>query len=205
MNWLASRLYDPFMRHCEEACLADWRRNLLAKASGEVLEVGAGTGANIEWYPDGIDEVVFVEPADYMRAQLQRRLNESFSGRYRVDERPIEDFDADIEDFDTVVLTLVLCSVDEPMAVLERLRDLLRPGGQLLFLEHVKAHKTGRRRAQKILEPVWKYCAGNCHLTRDSEALIGDAGFEFEAIERDEMDAALPFLRPTIRGVARRQ
>lgn len=204
MNWLASKIYDPFMHRLEQKTLGEWRRDLLYNVQGRVLEVGAGTGVNIPWYPDGVDEVVLSEPAKHMRAQLRDKLERVGDDRFAVDDRAVEDFDSASERFDAVVVTLVLCSVDDPRPALEAMREVLKPGGELLFIEHVAAHRSGRRRIQGVLEPVWKVCAGNCHLTRRTADDIRAAGFEIDTLERDEMDQALPFLRPAIRGVARR-
>lgn len=202
MNWLAAKIYDPFMEGLEEACLRQWRGELLAKATGRVLEVGAGTGANVPHYPEDLEELLLTEPHDALREQLVAKWGEREG--LRVSSESIEELSLDEESVDTVVLTLVLCSVKEPEEALERLRRVLRSGGKLLFLEHVGAEAAGRRRAQRWIEPVWKVCAGNCHLTRESEAAIVNAGFVIEEIERESMRKALPFLRPSIRGVARK-
>lgn len=204
MNWLASRLYDRIMESCEEACLRQWREELLSSVSGRVLEVGAGTGANVSFYPHGVDEVVLAEPEPLMRRQIEGRIPEARRDIFRITGDRVEDLAATTEQFDTVVLTLVLCSVPDAKSALRAIFEALRPGGRLVFIEHVASEKTGRRRIQGVLEPLWRRCAGNCHLTRQTEEAIGQAGFEFESITRESLRGALPWVRPSIRGVAQR-
>ncbi len=202
MNWLAAKIYDPFMEGLEEACLRQWRGELLSEAVGRVLEVGAGTGANVPFYPETVEEVVLTEPHGVLREKLKGKVPEG--GPFVVSEERIETLAMEEGSVDTVVLTLVLCSVADPAGALGRLFRVLKPGGRLIFLEHVASERPGRHRVQRWVEPVWKVCAGNCHLTRQSEERIGEAGFEMEWIKRESMRKALPFIRPSIRGIARR-
>ena len=204
MSWLFSTIYDPFMRRTERACLADWRAELLAEAAGEVLEIGAGTGANVPFYGSAVTRLVLTEPDPHMRLRLSRRVADGHVPRTEVSagEAGLLPFDA--ASFDTVVSTLVLCSVPDPARSLADVRRLLRPGGRLLFLEHVAADDRPDRLAwQRRLEPAWLLVSGNCHLTRRTGEAIRTAGFEIERETRDSMRKALPFLRPSLRGVAR--
>lgn len=198
-----AKIYDRFMSRSEEACLAAWRGELLAPLSGEVLEVGAGTGANLAHYPP-LERLVLTEPDSHMRRQLEARAQRlAFPTECRGDEAEALGFDD--ESFDAVVVTLVLCSVTHVGRTLHELKRVLRPGGRLVFLEHVGAeHGTSRRRWQGRVEPVWKRVAGNCHLTRDTERALVDAGFELDQVTRESMRKALPLVRPTVRGIARR-
>jgi ubiquinone/menaquinone biosynthesis C-methylase UbiE len=202
MNWLAARIYDPFMEGIEKACLRQWREKLLASARGRVLEVGAGTGANLPYYGEAASEVILTEPDDHLRAQLRAKLPDE--ERFRLSPESIETLTAEPESIDTVVLTLVLCSVRYPDAALARLYRVLKPGGRLLFLEHVAAEQPRLYRVQRLVEPLWKICAGNCHLTRRSEEAIRSAGFTLEVIHREPMRKVVPFLGPSIRGIAQR-
>ncbi len=107
--------------------------------------------------------------------------------------------------FDAVVCSLVLCSVPEQPAALAAIARVLKPGGHLVFLEHVAADgRPGRLKWQRRVEPVWKHLMGNCHLTRRTEAAIAAAGFEIERIQRESIRKALPIVRPSIRGIARK-
>jgi len=109
------------------------------------------------------------------------------------------------ESFDYVVSTLVLCSVNDPQASVAEVARVLRPGGGFVFLEHVAAEsKPGRLKWQGRLEPIWKRMMGNCHLTRRSADTIAAAGLRLEDPTRESMRKAVPWVRPTIRGVARK-
>lgn len=202
MSWFA-RFYDRAMAATEDACLREWRTELLERAHGDVLEIGAGTGVNNLLYPDAVRSVTFCEPDSAMREQLEARLRRD-NPRYdvRVVEAVGEDLPFDNAQFDTLVSMLVLCSVDSVERVISELRRVARPGAELLFMEHVAADADTRRRFwQGLIEPAWKRLAGNCHLTRDTAASIG-AEFEIQSLTPESMRKAMPLVRPTIRGYA---
>lgn len=201
--WLAP-VYDRLMRGSEEACLRDWRRALLRSARGRVLEIGAGTGANLSYYGGEVSELVLTEPHPRMRRRLEDALRgtslRATLSDARADALPFED-----ARFDTVVSTLVLCSVESLERSLAEIARVLVPGGQLLFLEHVAAEdRPDRLRWQRRVEPVWKHVAGNCHLTRRTEDAITSAGLELVEITRESIRKAMPIARPSVRGVARK-
>jgi ubiquinone/menaquinone biosynthesis C-methylase UbiE len=201
MSWLFATIYDPFMRKSERACLSAWRHELLEHVSGSVLEIGAGTGANIAHYPRSLERLVLTDPDVHMLARLRRRpMNvDAEIMRASADALPFED-----RSFDYVVCTLVLCSVPDLSTTLAEVRRVLRPGGALVFLEHVAAEDfPARLRWQRRVTPVWTKLAGNCHLTRETGQAIENAGFQFESLTKDSMRKALPIVRPTIRGIAR--
>jgi ubiquinone/menaquinone biosynthesis C-methylase UbiE len=205
MPWLMARVYDRIMAGSEAACLARWRRELLAELHGRVLEVGAGTGASIPCYPESVNELILAEPDPHMRRLLEARLGAQ--DRVTVIADSIEALSCPDASFDAVVCSLVLCSVASAPRALDELSRVLRPGGALVFIEHVAADaddEPRRLRWQHRLEPVWKRVAGNCHLTRDTERAILEAGFEIEQIERESLLEAMPLIRPSIRGVARK-
>lgn len=205
MSRFVAAIYDRFMEDAEEACLGDWRRALLADLAGDVLEIGAGTGANLAHYPAGLRSLTLTEPDAHMR----RRLAEASA---RTPDRPVTVLDApatalpvEAESLDVVVGTLVLCTVPDPRAVLAEVVRVLRPGGRFVYLEHVAAwDNPGRLRWQRVLEPAWRVVADGCHLTRATGDLIREAGLVVEAETRESMRKALPWIRPSVRGVARR-
>lgn len=194
-------VYDRVMAGTETSCLQAWRTKLFADLRGRVLEVGAGTGASIPCYPAAVTELVLAEPDPHMRSRLESRID----ARCTVIGDPIEALGVADDGFDAVVSSLVLCSVVSAKLALAELFRVLRPGGRLVFIEHVAAGDDARRlRWQHRVEPVWKRVAGNCHLTRDTEAAIREAGFEIEQLERGSLRKAMPLVRPSIRGLARK-
>jgi len=199
----AALLYDRAMRGVEEAGLLEWRRALLAPLSGTVLEIGAGTGRNLALYPEAVTTLVVTEPDRHMRSVLARHQVRTGTRRLEVVGAPAEHLPFADSTFDAAVSTLVLCSVADQASALREVHRVLRPGGSLVFLEHVAAEdRPTRLRWQRRFEPVWKRVAGNCHLTRTTERAIGSAGFEITAIERAGMRKAPGVVRPTIRGHA---
>lgn len=203
MSFLMAMFYDRFMTGVEEACLRDWRQDLLEQAEGSVLEIGAGTGATIDFYPATVTRLVLSEPDPHMRKRLEQQVEQRGQDHIDVIAGSAERIEAADESFDFAVSTLVCCSVDDLHASLREIRRILRPGGSLVFLEHVAAAPgTSRRRWQNWLTPLWRKIAGNCHLNRETERAIVDCGFEIRQITRESMRKAPPFVRPTIRGIA---
>jgi len=197
-------IYDRFMDATEEACLRRWRGELLADLEGDVLELGAGTGANLPHHPRDLSRLVLTEPDKHMRRQLEARAREH---RPDAEVTPASASALPFADasFDAVVSTLVLCSVPELDTTLREVWRVLKPGGRFLFLEHVAAAPgTGRRRLQRVVDPLWRRVADGCRLTRDTERAMLDAGFTLERIERESLRKAMAIVRPSIRGVARR-
>lgn len=196
--------YDRFTAATEAAGLADWRRDLLAGLAGDVLEIGAGTGHNLRWYPATVSRLVLTEPDPHMRARLEAKRSTA-SGPASVEVHPhaADALGFDDHSFDAVISTLVLCSVPDPDATLAEIRRVLRPGGRFVYLEHVAASDRLRTlRWQHRLEPVWKRVAGNCHLTRSTDRAILAAGFATEVERHEAMPKAPPILRATVRGAA---
>jgi SAM-dependent methyltransferase len=181
-NPLFARVWMFISTH-EPEIVATWRRENLAGLAGRVLEVGAGTGSNFPLYPDTVTEVVAVEPERRL-TEIARRAALSAPVPVTVSPRTIETFDAN-EPFDAVVCSLVLCSVGEPDNVVQQLFSLLRPGGELRYLEHI-ASSGFRGRLQRLVDATfWPRVAGNCHTHRHTERTIADAGFRIETARRD--------------------
>lgn len=168
-------LYDPVMGLVDRAGLAEKRRRLVAGAAGEVVEVGGGTGRNLALYRD-VERVVVLEPDAAMRARLLGRVP-SAAVPVEVHETGIEDTTLPDGFADTVVACLVLCSVPSQETALAAIKRLLKPGGRLLFLEHVRSPGV-RGRVQSAVTPVWSRTAGaGCHLDRRTLDAIRGAGF----------------------------
>jgi SAM-dependent methyltransferase len=198
---LFAAMYDRVMGPVERGGLADRRRRLLARAHGRVLELGAGTGANLGLYPPAVTGVVALEPD----AAMRRRLVEKAS-RAPV---PVEVHAGALPDmfddaaFDTVVLTLVLCTVPDQAGTLAEARRVLRPDGTLLFLEHVRG--TGwTARVQRGVEPAWRRVAAGCRPARDTVRAVQAAGFAIDDLEHFRMPNVPLIVRPAVVGVATR-
>jgi ubiquinone/menaquinone biosynthesis C-methylase UbiE len=201
-----ARLYDRMTAPLEKGGLGEMRRELLASASGRTLEIGAGNGHNLPFYTDAVTELVLAEPEVHMARQLRERLvgDPTRAGRASVIDVAAEDLPFDDGSFDTVVSTLVLCTVENPTRAIAEARRVLVEGGSLLFLEHVRSSSPRRAWWQDRLERPWGFFAGGCHPNRATDQLLADAGLWIDSLERTRMPKAFPLVRPTIRGVARR-
>lgn len=203
MSFIAAFFYDRFMAKAEGACLKEWRQELLEHVHGEVLEIGAGTGASIDYYPDQVTKLVLSEPDKHMRRILIQKIQNRGSNRIDVTDGTAENIRSEQKSFDFVVASLVCCSVSSLDSSLHEIRRVLKPGGHLVFLEHVAADEgTSRRLWQNRFNPIWRTLMGNCHLNRETEQAILRAGFNIKEIKRESMRKAMPIVRPTIRGIA---
>ena len=193
-NPFFARLWT-FLSNHETEEVQRLRTENLAGLTGRVLEVGAGTGTNFAYYPATVTEVVAVEPERRLAPQARKAAAKA-SVPVTVSTGTVEKFlsDGDGKAFDAVVCSLVLCSIDDPDSVLRQLFSLVRPGGELRFLEHVGS--TGLRgRLQKVADAtVWPRLMGNCHTHRDTEASIVGAGF---AVQDARREPAMPAWFPT--------
>jgi ubiquinone/menaquinone biosynthesis C-methylase UbiE len=182
-DFVFAALYDRIMRLGEERSMGRCRGKLVADAHGRTLEIGAGTGANVPYYPDDLEELILAEPFEPMRRQMKRKLSES-GRKARTLGAPAEAIPLEDESIDTVVSTLVLCTVDFPDLALAEAARVLRPGGQLLFIEHVRSHSPRVSRWQDRLEIPWRHFGAGCRCNRDTIASIASAGFSSEHDDR---------------------
>lgn len=194
-------IYDRALQRTEAHGNAERRARLLAGARGTVIELGAGTGLNLAHYPADV-ELTLTEPEEPMARRLEQRL--SALGRTgRVLRAPAEALPLDDDSADTVVCTLVLCTVNDLDASLAEIGRVLRPGGRLLFIEHVAAPPDSRqRRLQDLVHGPWHAIAAGCHTNRDTESAIRDAGFALDELHRGELEGAAAPMRPLIFGSA---
>ena len=203
MSFLSAFFYDSLLAKSEEACLTEWRSELVKHVHGNVLEIGAGTGANILFYPKNGIELTLSEPDKHMRTQLEEKVKDEGLDHVTISSHTIEENHRPDATFDCVVSTLVCCSVPNLASAFSEIKRILKPDGYFIFLEHVGAEKgTKRRRWQNRLTPLWCKISGNCHLNRETEIALKNAGFTFKEIKRESMRKATPLVRPTIRGIA---
>lgn len=194
-------LYDRITGAAEEAGLRDMRRGVLSGAGGRTVDLGAGTGANIGLFPPAVTELVFAEPDPHMVKRLRAKLAEAGSQAELV-KAPAENLPFEDSSFDTVAFTLVLCTVPDPAAALAEAARVLRPGGRLLFLEHVRAENAGLARWQDRFEKPWRFLGDGCHCNRDTVATIEASPLTLEGVEHGAMPKAPPIVKPLARGSA---
>jgi ubiquinone/menaquinone biosynthesis C-methylase UbiE len=195
--------YDWFQRRSCESGMEEKRRDVLSRARGRTLEIGAGTGINLEHYGPEVTELVLSEPDPHMMRQLERKVAGS--------ERPVEVVKAPAEElpfedasFDTVTLVYVLCTVPDPEGGLAEIARVLKPRGRLLFIEHVRAPDEGLARWQDRLHGPWRVFANGCHCNRDTLATIKASSLQPEEVGRGEIPKVPPLVRPMVAGAARR-
>jgi ubiquinone/menaquinone biosynthesis C-methylase UbiE len=199
-------LYDQMLGATERAGLKDMRAELLAEARGRTLELGAGTGLNLAHYPDAVTDLVLTEPDPHMARRLRERLREELRAPSRVEvvESTAEHLPFEDGSFDSVVATLVLCTVEEPGAAAREIARVLKAEGRFLCLEHVRAPDGERvARWQDRLERPWGWVAGGCHPNRDTVATLEAAGLQTGSLVPDRLPKAPPIVRPMVRGSVR--
>jgi ubiquinone/menaquinone biosynthesis C-methylase UbiE len=192
--------YDRFSKRSEAAGLAVMRRNLIAGASGDVLEIGSGTGANLGYYGTGVESLTVTEPERPMLKRLERKAREQNSEATDL-RAPAEDLPFEDASFDTVVSTLVLCGVDDQPRAVREARRVLRPGGRLLFLEHVRADDPSFARFQDRMNWLNRIVVG-CDCNRPTLETIEAAGFAVSRLEHMTLPKSPKFVRPVIVGAA---
>jgi ubiquinone/menaquinone biosynthesis C-methylase UbiE len=200
-EYVFSAIYDPLLWIGERAGMAKRRGSLLAMANGRVLELGAGTGLNLPHYTEAVEELVLTEPAAPMLSKLRRRARRNGRNSTVVpagaESLPFED-----DSFDTVVSTLVLCTVDDPRRVIAEINRVLRPGGRLLFLEHVRADSKRMARWQDRLHRPWHAFAAGCNANRPTVELLNESKLQVGEVERDRWAWMPVFVQPLAIGVA---
>ena len=196
-------VYDRMTAPAEAAGLADRRRALLAGATGRVLEVGGGTGHNLPYYT-AATEVVVLEPDGAMRRHLEGRLGTcpvpARMVAAGIDDPGLEHLGVGEGSFDTVVCTLVLCTVPDDQAAAARIAGLLAPGGRVLFLEHVRG-PGARGVVQHLVTPLWRRVVPGCHLDRDPVIALRRAGLLPADYERVHLPLG-PLASPGVVGTA---
>jgi SAM-dependent methyltransferase len=195
-------LYDPFLWVSERVGMRAHRKELLGGARGRTVELGSGTGLNLPHYPDDLDELILTEPDATMTARLERKLRRSGS-LARVIGADAEQLPFDDASVDTVVSTLVLCTVDAPDAALREIARVLRPDGQLLFIEHVRSESARLAAWQDRLAGPWRRFAEGCRCNRATVELIKAGDLEVDQAREGSWRGMPAIVRPLVVGRAR--
>lgn len=186
MAFYEDRVFPVILDFLSRAIEPD-RADIAGRATGRVLEYGFGTGANLPHYGAAVTEVVGVEPGGGMVERTHQRLANLRTGGSRVPPVTLYQGSAEALDFadgsfDTVLAFLVLCTIPDAAAALREAHRVLKPGGQLLFFEHVRAPDPGVARWQDRINPLWNKVACGCHLNRETRTLIDAAGFAYREL-----------------------
>jgi ubiquinone/menaquinone biosynthesis C-methylase UbiE len=196
-----SFVWDSAIRGAEEAGLRELRRQVLASARGRTVDLGSGTGANIGLFPTAVTELFLVEPDPHMVKRLRPKLLESRSEAEVVmagaENLPFED-----ASIDTAVFALSLCTIPNPAAALIEVSRVLRPGGRVLFLEHVRSEDPRLARWQDRLERPWHFFFDGCYCNRDTVATIEASPLTLEQVDKGTMFKVPPLTRPLVLGSA---
>ena len=192
--------YDRQMTKVEKAGLRAYREGLLAGAAGQVLEIGAGTGSNLRFYGRAVESLILTEPETPMLRRLERKAGEQAPGA-TVLRAPAEDLPFEDATFDVAVSTLVLCGVDDQPRALRELLRVLRPGGQLLFIEHVRSGDTQLARSQDRMNGINRFVIG-CDCNRPTLDTIREAGLTVTRAEHVTLPKVPKFGSPAIVGSA---
>jgi len=196
-RWFAAT-YDFVTRLSERRVLRHLRPLVAGTATGDVLEIGAGTGANFPYYDRAkVHRIVAIEPDPFMLRRAQRRAQE-LGLAVEFHQYPAEAIALPDRSFDTVVATLVFCSVEDPRRALAEAKRVLKPGGSFHFLEHVRSEDGWAARVQDFVTPAWQRVAAGCHLNRRTADTIATAGFEVVQLQQKHMP-----MMTLIIGVAR--
>jgi len=192
--------YDRQMAKAEKKGLQSHRQALLSGVSGQVLEIGGGTGLNLPWYGPGVESLTVTEPDIPMLRRLERKARDQRPGT-QILRAPAEDLPFNDATFDVVVSTLVLCGVDDQPRALREIRRVLRPGGQLVFFEHVRSDDPHRARLQDRIN-WFNRLVVCCDCNRPTLTSMQRAGYTIAKVEQTTLPGAPKFAAPAIMGTA---
>lgn len=177
---LFAGIYDPFVGSLEKSIYA-YRKEILDQISGNVLEVGAGTGINFQFYSEDV-HLLALEPSPFMLKRAKQKVPPHLDVTFllhKINDPKLDEL-IKANSLDYIVCTLVLCSINDPRKALARFHNWLKPEGKLIVLEHIHSEKKVNRNIQNIVNPIWKKVADGCNLNRDTDVLIKDMGFKVE-------------------------
>jgi ubiquinone/menaquinone biosynthesis C-methylase UbiE len=198
-----ARFFDRLSRLMERE-VGEHRHELLAGLSGRVVEIGAGNGMNFQHYPPTVEDVVALEPEGYLRHKAEQAARDA-PVRLSIRDGLADPLPLESDSVDAAVASLVLCTVPDPARALGELRRVLKPGGELRFLEHVRSDRPRKAGIQTRLDRsgVWPRVGGGCHCARDTVAAIKSAGFQIERVQSLDFGPSWIVTNPHVLGLAR--
>lgn len=205
MSFYESKIFPWVLKVADRAFRRD-RAEVLGQAHGRVLEIGVGTGTSLPYYADTAEEIVGIEPSGHL-LQHSHNVARSIPGLH--DKVILQEGDAhalafESNSFDSVVAFLVFCTIPDANRAAAEVFRVLKPGGSLLFFEHVRAPSKKLSAWQDRVNPLWKKVGCGCHLNRSTKEVFQKAGFEFERIEEFYHPKIIKLVSPVIKGVAKK-
>ena len=200
-KYILPRIIDLVMKNKDMARLrADW----VPHAHGDVLEIGIGSGLNLPFYSSEVRRLYGVEPSVELQRLARVRAASATTKVEFLSQSAEEALPLSDESIDTVVITWTLCSIPDSPSALRQMKRVLKPSGLLIFVEHGRAPDPKVSTWQDRITPVWKRIGGGCHLNRNIDVLLKDAGFKIEELETNYLPGPRP-MTYTYRGFARRE
>lgn len=196
--------YDAFLSRVERYGLSEKRAEMLAPAYGRTLELGTGTGLNLPHYPDAVTELILTEPYPPMVAKLEEKVR-NYPKRVQLTVAGAERLPFPDASFDTVAAAMILCTVPDPDVVLKEIERVLKPGGQYLFLEHVRNPDPKLARRQDIVQLGWYWFGNECHCNRPTVDTLNKSSLEIVQLKDDKMPGAWKFIEAMAIGRAVRR
>jgi SAM-dependent methyltransferase len=193
-------LYDAVLWRGERRGMRERRAAVLEQARGRTLEIGAGTGLNVPYYPEAVSELVLSEPVEAMSVRLARRAAEA-DAAIRVEPAPAEELPFEDDSFDTVVSTMVFCTVEDPERAIAEVARVLKPGGQLLFIEHVRSDSARLARWQDRLHGPWQLFGDGCNCNLPILDMVARA-LKVDRADRGKWDGMPRIVHPLVMGRA---
>ncbi len=194
--------YDRFLRKSEEAGLSEARKKFVSTAKGRTLEIATGTALNLPHYPAAVTELILSEPYPHMLPLIRKKV-QTLGRTAQVVEATAEKIPYPDASFDTVVASMILCTADHPDVVLKEIARVLKPGGQYLFLEHVRNPDSSIARRQDRLQPGWYLFGNGCHCNRDTIATLKQSPLEIERLDWGRIPKAWKIIEAMVTGCAR--
>jgi ubiquinone/menaquinone biosynthesis C-methylase UbiE len=208
LDRLFAAAYDRLLAGSEDAGLREMRASVMADLEGTVVELGAGTGLNLEHYGPAVTRIIATEPDPHMATRLRAKVQAGAAGgpsRVEVIEAGAERLPRPDGAADAVVATLVFCTIPDAEAAMREAARVLKPGGTLRFVEHVRSDNPKSARWQDRLDRPWGVIAGGCHPNRDTLAALRQTdGLEVGDVRNEEFPKGPPPVRPVVVGAATR-